>query len=145
MLRRLFGDRDGTAAVEAAIFIPIFLMFTIGITDFGTGMFLWMRINSATQAGAAYAIVNKCGSSCLDTIKTVMNEAAGDASFCSDATCIASMAACPAADGDPDPAATTCITVSTTYTFSPLLPYTAYAWAQSSGVSSTASATVRIQ
>jgi Flp pilus assembly protein TadG len=145
MFRSLFGNRDGTAAVEAAIFVPIFLMFALGITDLGTGMFVWTRINSATQAGAAYAITNKCGSSCLANIKTVMNEAAGDASFCNDATCAASMAACPAADGDPNPASTTCITVSATYTYSPFLPYTAYAWTQSSGVSSTATATVRIQ
>ena len=145
MLHRLFRNRDGTAAIEAAIFTPIFLMFVLGITDLGTGMFVWMQINAATQAGAAYAIVNKCASSCLSPIKTAMNEAAGYASFCTDATCAASMAACPAADGDPDPPTTTCITVSATYTYSPIIPYAAYAWAQSSGVSSTATSTARIQ
>jgi Flp pilus assembly protein TadG len=32
-IRRLFGNRDGTAAVEAAISAPIFLILTLGVAD----------------------------------------------------------------------------------------------------------------
>ena len=129
--RCLFGDHDGSAAVEAAIFVPIFVLLTLGITDLGTGMYVRMAANSAAQAGAAYAIVNKCGSSCLSNIQTAMNDATGNASFCSGTVCGASMGAC-AAD-----AATTCIVISVSYPFIPLLPQPVYSWAESMTVSST--------
>ena len=134
--RCLIGNRDGSAAVEAAIFMPIFVLLTLGITDLGTGMYVRMAANSAAQAGAAYAIVNKCGLSCLSNIQTAMNDATGNASFCSGTVCSASMGAC-AAD-----ASTTCIVISVSYPFAPLLPQAVYLWAQSMTVSSTV--TVRI-
>jgi Flp pilus assembly protein TadG len=143
MFRRLFRTNDGTAAVEAAIFAPIFLLFVVGITDLGTGMFVWMRVNSATQAGAAYAVVNKCATSCLDSIKAAMNDAAADATFCNGTVCSATMGQCPAAENDPDPTHTNCIIVSTNYSYTPFLPYAAYSWVQASTVSYTS--TVRIQ
>lgn len=142
MFRRLFRAKDGTAAVEAAIFTPIFLLMTLGITDVGTGMSGRMRVNAATQAGLAYAIVNKCATSCLDAIKTAMNDAAADPSFCSGTVCSASMGACAAANGDPNPATTTCITVSANYSFTPFLASAVYSWAQLTTVSYRA--TVRI-
>ena len=49
-LVQLARNTDATAAVEAAIFLPIFLLFTIGITDLGSGMFLRTQINAATQS-----------------------------------------------------------------------------------------------
>lgn len=143
MLRRLLRANDGIAAVEAAIFTPVYLLLTLGITDLGTGMVVRMRVNAATQAGAAYAIVNKCATSCLSAIKTAMNDAANDPAFCTNTVCTATIGACPAANGDPNPASTSCITVSTSYTFTPLLPYAVYSWAQSLTESSTT--TARIQ
>jgi len=135
-LRRLFGNREGTAIVEAAIFAPIFLLMMLGITDLGTGMFVRMQVNAGTQAGAAYAIVNKCASACLANIKAAINDATGNPAFCNSNSCTASLEPC-AAD-----ASTTCIVVSLSYTFSPLLPDVLYSWAQTMSFSNTA--TIRI-
>ena len=152
-LRRLFRSTTGTAAVEAAIFAPIFLIMTLGITDLGSGMFVRMSVNAATQAGAAYAVIKSsctptppattctpvCASlstACLGGIKTAMNEATGVSSFCTGSVCTASITSC--ADGSPK-----CITVSAHYSFSPILPNALYAWAQSMTVPSTV--TIRVQ
>jgi hypothetical protein len=143
MIRRLFRCTRGTAAVEAAIFAPIFLAFTLGVTDLGSGMFVRMTANAAAQAGAAYAVIHSgsvCSSmsaACLSGIKTAMNDAAGNPSFCTGAVCTASFVACA------DPNGGTCFVVRANYSYSPILPNAALAWAQPSTISSTA--TVRIQ
>jgi hypothetical protein len=113
-----------------------------------------MSVNAATQAGALYAVVNSgkgkaCEvttampaawvnqSSCVAAIKAVMNDATGDPPFCTGTVCgTPSIGACD------DLASATCITVSTSYPYSPLLPDAAYSWAQSTTVTSTS--TVRI-
>jgi Flp pilus assembly protein TadG len=142
IIRRLLRCTRATAAVEAAIFAPIFLLFTLGITDLGSGMFKRMLVNAATQAGAIYAVAHSgsgsaCASmtsACLTGIKAAMNDASGDPSFCTGTVCTASMAAC--ADG---PA---CIIVSASWEYAPFLPDVLYSWAQLLAVSYTT--TVRI-
>ncbi len=142
-LRRLLHCRRATAAVEAAIFAPIFLLFTLGITDLGTRMFAFMQINAATQAGAIYVIGHLGAGSvcetltpaCLAGIKAAMNDAIGESSFCTGSVCTASMGAC--ADGSP-----ACIIVEATYPYTPILLDAVYTWAQSVTVHGTA--TVRI-
>jgi hypothetical protein len=87
---------------------------TLGVTDLGSGMFVRTQINAATQAGAIYAVINSCGTNCASSIKTVMNDAAGDSSFCSKATCTATIT---------QPCTTPCtVTVSANYPFTPILP-----------------------
>jgi hypothetical protein len=142
-LRRFLGCTRATAAVEAAIFLPIFLTFTLGITDLGSGMFVRMTANAAAQAGAAYVVKNASSgcasltSACLSGIKTAMNDATGNPSFCTGSVCTASITS-------PCTAGSVCvITVSANYPFSPILPNALYSWAQSMTVSSTA--TIRIQ
>jgi Flp pilus assembly protein TadG len=143
IFRRLYRNSDATAAVEAAIFAPIFLTLTLGITDLGAGMFVRMTVNAATQAGAAYAVKHSCASTCLNGIKTAMNDATGNPAFCTGITgivCTASMAPdpCPAVAG------TVCvITVTANYPYSPILPDAVYSWATSTTVSFTT--TIRIQ
>ena len=146
-LYRFARNSVGTAAVETAIFAPIFLVFTLGITDVGAGMFVKMTVNAATQAGAAYAVINYysgsppvCASmtaTCLSNIKTAMNDATGDPSFCSAATCSASFTSCGDAYGG------ICFAVSANYPYTPMLPDPAYRWASAQTYSSTV--TVRIQ
>ena len=86
-LSRFFGCTTATAAVEAAIFAPIFLTLTLGVTDLGSGMFVQMQVNAAAQAGASYAVINYgsvCASlttTCLNGIKAAINDAAGNPSF----------------------------------------------------------------
>jgi Flp pilus assembly protein TadG len=139
-LRRLFKCVTGSVAVETAIFVPIFLVMTLGIADLGAGMFVRMGANAAAQAGAAYAVINSCASSCISGIKGAMNDASGNPSFCtsSGSVCTAKMSPLTCAPG------LVCfITVSAAYPYSPILPDSVYSWAKSMTVSSTV--TVRIQ
>jgi Flp pilus assembly protein TadG len=137
---RLLKSTDATAAVEAAIFAPIFLLLTIGITDVGSGMFVRMHTNAVAQAGATYAVVN-CTSAnwttCQSSVYMAMDDAAGNASFCTGVTCSANFTACA------DPNGGTCFTVTANYQYSPILPSVLYSWAQSASYSSTV--TVRVQ
>lgn len=137
----IYRDRNGSAAVEAAIFLPIFMLLTFGITDLGSQMFVRQQINAAAQAGATYAVINSVGAcatltgTCLSGIKGAMNDATGNSSFCTDSDCDASITGCT--DGSPK-----CITVTASYALSPILPSALYSWATSLTISYTV--TVRI-
>jgi Flp pilus assembly protein TadG len=60
-MRHFLFCARGAAAVEAAIFAPLFVLFMVGITDLGAGMFVRMTANAAAQAGAAYSHAFNCG------------------------------------------------------------------------------------
>ena len=149
-LRRFLRSSDATAAVEGAIFAPIFVIFTLGITDLGVGTFVGMQVNAAAQAGAAYAVINSsctptpctpiCASltaTCISDIQTAMDNATGNLSFCTaSSACQVFFNACA------DPNGGICFIVTASYRYSPILPGL-YSWAVSQTYSSTA--TVRIQ
>ena len=150
MFKRLFRCTRATAAVETAIFAPIYLMLTLGVTDLGTGIFVRMSVNAATQSGALYAAKGTlCGvtttsppawvnpSGCVAAIKAVMNDATGNSSFCTGSVC-----GTPSIGPCTYMASTTCVSVSASYLYVPLLPDATYSWAQSMTVISTS--TVRI-
>src|SRR5256885_14354576 len=103
LLKRILCCTRATAAVEAAIFAPFFLLFTLGIADLGSAMYTRMAANAATQAGAIYAIVH-CSTStaaaCLSGIEPAMNEATAGSSVCTGTGWLASITAC--ADGSPE-------------------------------------------
>jgi Flp pilus assembly protein TadG len=145
ILRRLFRCETATAAVEAAIFAPFFLILTIGVTDLGSGMFLHMTLNAATQAGAAYAVINPgstCNtesSACKSNIWAAMNDASGGLLSCSDSTCPVSFATC----ADPDGGICWTISVDYTPTYWPMLPANLYSWA-TSGQTLSSQTTVRV-
>ena len=142
MLRQFRRNPNGTAAVETAIFAPLFLVMMLGVTDLGAGMFVKMTANAASQAGAAFAVINTnstCTSltgACLSGIKTAMNDAANNSSFCTGTVCLASIGTC--ADGS-----TKCISVTANYPYTPILPDAVYAWGKTQTYSSTV--TIRIQ
>ena len=143
MLKQLCRNSDGTAAVETAIFAPLFLVMMLGVTDLGAGMFVKMTANAAAQAGAAYAAINTSSTcmtltaACLSAIETTMNNAAPNTPpFCTIATCLATIGEC--ADSSPK-----CISVTADYPYSPILPDAAYTWASAQEYSSTI--TLRIQ
>src|SRR6516225_3399367 len=126
--RRLLRCTRATAAVEAAIFAPIFQLMTIGVTDLGSGMFLRMTLNAATQAGADYAVINSgtCDSGgCTSEIWTAMQDASGGLLSCTAATCPVSFAQCT------DPNGGICWTIAANYTPAnwPILPAPLYSWA----------------
>src|SRR4051812_20911580 len=113
-MKRTLKCTAGTAAVEAAIFMPIFFLFILGITDLGASMFVRTQINAAAQSGAMAPILNssrlggKCAgivavspetpvitADCLNVIKAAMNDAIGnndpDHPFCTGAVCTAEL------------------------------------------------------
>jgi Flp pilus assembly protein TadG len=130
MIRKFARNTDGAVLAETVIFTPIFLILTLGITDLGAGMFVKMTVNAAAQAGAEYA-ANKCTSLCLAEIETAMNNAVGDSSFCTPATCTALYTACP------DPNGGTCFTVTATDPYTPILGDAMYSWGSTQNFSST--------
>jgi len=149
MIKRLLHNKRGSAAVELALFAPLGMLLTVGMTDLGTGMYLRMTMNATTQAGAIYGVVNfgappaTCATlttSCSDGIEAAMNDAAADSSFCtSHATCTPSIAPCT------DDSATTCVTVTAAYPYTPLLPLTSMVFPMSWGASGTITATSTIR
>jgi Flp pilus assembly protein TadG len=144
LLRRLLKSTDATAAVEAAIFAPIFLVMMLGITDLGAGMFVRMQVNAAAQAGAAYAVINSrstcktLSATCLSDIRTAMNDATGNPSYCTNTTCTALFTPCADANGG------ICFTITANYSYAPILPAAAYTWAVSPQTNSS-TVTVRTQ
>jgi Flp pilus assembly protein TadG len=143
-LHRFTRNSLGSVAVETAIFAPVFLVMTLGITDLGTQMFVQMQANAAAQAGAAYAVINSgstcktLSATCLSGIQTAMNDATANSSYCTSTTCIASFTSCADANGG------TCFTITANYSYTPILPDAAYTWAGSPQTNSS-TVTVRIQ
>jgi Flp pilus assembly protein TadG len=73
---RFMRNNTGAALLEAAIALPFFLILTVGIVDLGRGMYCAMSVNAASQAGAAYAVLNKgatSGSSLLNAAADNLN------------------------------------------------------------------------
>ena len=134
-------NTEAAAAVEAAIFMPIFMLLTFGISDLGSAMFVRQQANAAAQAGAMYAVMNTgsicatLSSGCQSGIQTAMNDAVGSLTFCTGSVCTASITGC--ADGSPK-----CISVAVNSPWTPILPSSLYTWAQAMTVSYTA--TIRI-
>jgi hypothetical protein len=146
-LRRLYRCTTATAAIEAAIFAPIFMALTLGVTDIGSGVFVRMTVNAATQSGASYAVSKSSGvctsmtAACLNGIKTAMNDVASDSSFCTKAACAATFTSCA------DPKGGMCFTVTANYPFTPILAVTSgfysHSWTNNQTLSWTT--TVRVQ
>ncbi|WP_019904580.1 TadE/TadG family type IV pilus assembly protein [Methylobacterium sp. 77] len=55
---RLSRARDGLAAVEFALIMPVFLLITVAIVDIGHAFYMKLRIVNATTAAALYAQMN---------------------------------------------------------------------------------------
>jgi Flp pilus assembly protein TadG len=75
LIRTMFARDDGVAAIEAAFIIPIFLVLTMGIADFGMGMFEAIELNAAAQAGAIDVVFNNGATS---GAQPIMKQAADD-------------------------------------------------------------------
>ena len=137
ILHQFLHCTRASAAVEAAIFLPFFMLLTFGITDLGFAMFARQQANAAAQAGAAYAIVNSgsiCATSttaCIMGIRAAMNNAVGSSTFCNGTVCAPLITPC--ADGSPK-----CVSVTASYPLIPILPSAAYSWARTMTISYTA-------
>jgi Flp pilus assembly protein TadG len=79
MQRRHFLSRDdGGAAIEMGIVFPFLMMLTTGLVDLGVEMMTQMAVNNASQAGAAYAVMNPADATSGGSgISAAMNAASG--------------------------------------------------------------------
>ena len=57
-LRRLRRHSSGVAAVEFALIAPVLAGILLPMVDFGIGAYEKMRVESAAEAGAQYALAN---------------------------------------------------------------------------------------
>lgn len=55
---RIFKNREGNAAIETALLLPVLILLGAGVGDFGYGVYDHMRLVSAVRAGAQYALKN---------------------------------------------------------------------------------------
>ena len=98
----LLRNERGAALIEAAIALPFFLILMVGIVDLATAMYYVMSVNAATQAGAAYAVLNKGATSG----SSLLNAAADNLNVFPDVTQSVSLGV---------------VTVTATYPFTPLM------------------------
>lgn len=59
ILTRLLGARSGASAVETALLLPIFLLFLLGICEFGRMLWTQSALQYAVEAAARCATINK--------------------------------------------------------------------------------------
>ena len=56
-MKRLRGEK-GTALLEAAITVPIILLISVGIFEFGRAYQTWQVLTNAAREGARVAVIN---------------------------------------------------------------------------------------
>jgi hypothetical protein len=52
-------DQEGTALVEFALVLPLFLVLVIGMVDFGKGFNYWINQTHIANQGARFAVVDR--------------------------------------------------------------------------------------
>ncbi|HYH21425.1 MAG TPA: TadE/TadG family type IV pilus assembly protein [Azospirillum sp.] len=57
-MRRLLGDRRGSAAVEFAVILPVFLMIFLGIFEFAGYMWVRNTVQFGAEEAARFAMAN---------------------------------------------------------------------------------------
>ena len=62
-------ERDGNAAIEFALLLPVFLLMLLGIVEFGRVLWTQSSLQHAVEAAARYAAINypTCGSTSQTT------------------------------------------------------------------------------
>jgi Flp pilus assembly protein TadG len=65
----IWQERKGTAAVEFAFLLPVFLLMLLGIIEFGRLLWTQSSLQNAVEAAARYAAINypTCGSTSQTT------------------------------------------------------------------------------
>jgi Flp pilus assembly pilin Flp len=71
MLRR---EKEGVAAVEFAVIVPLLLIMAVGMVDLGMGLYDNMQTQNAAQAGADYALIHLTAWN-KDAVKTAIKNA----------------------------------------------------------------------
>lgn len=65
-MKRIRGER-GTALVEAAMTIPILLLISVGIFEFGRAYQTWQILTNAAREGARIAVLPNAATSAVET------------------------------------------------------------------------------
>ena len=104
-MHKLLQNDRGAALIEAAMAVPFFLILLVGIVDLGTGAYEAMAVNAAAQAGATYAVLNNAATS---GDQNLLNAAADNAII------VQTLPGCVDGSGG------LCVSVTATYTFTPL-------------------------
>jgi Flp pilus assembly protein TadG len=52
---KLAGNTDGAAAIEFALLVPMLIVLVICTADLGFGIYRYMQVENAAQAGVTYA------------------------------------------------------------------------------------------
>ncbi len=92
-------NRRGTALVEMALVLPIFVMITLGIIEFGRAMMIGQLITNSAREGARLGIIS--GSSNSDVTSSVQDFMLGAANI--SASDLAITITVTPAPGNPDP------------------------------------------
>jgi Flp pilus assembly protein TadG len=61
------GER-GTAILEMALALPVFLLFTIGLFDFGRAIFIRNALSNAARDAARFASVDPTNATCVKSV-----------------------------------------------------------------------------
>lgn len=67
---RIVGADRGSAAIEFGLVAPILVAMLLGILDFGIGFWDQLQVNTAAQAGAAYAVTTGFNSTAISNAVT---------------------------------------------------------------------------
>lgn len=131
LVKRLWRDRAGVAAVELGLIAPVLAALLIPMIDLGVGAFDKMRVQNAAAAGAQWALANPTTYS-----GTSIQTAAQSASSFGTGVSVSSGQTCNCLSGNTLGAAvgcaTTCadgstpgtfVSVTTTYSYSLLFSY----------------------
>ena len=73
--RRLARDRRGTALIETALTLPLMLLVSVGIFEFGRAYQTWQVLTNAAREGARIAVLPGTGDGDISTrIKTYLTD-----------------------------------------------------------------------
>jgi Flp pilus assembly protein TadG len=73
-MRRRIRNQRGAALLEAAITIPIILLISVGIFEFGRAYQTWQVLTNAAREGARIAIINgNTDDNVRDTVRNYMS------------------------------------------------------------------------
>jgi len=124
-------EKQGVAAIEFAVIVPMLLIMSVGLADLGMGLYDDMQTQNAAQAGADYALIHLTAWN-KDAIKTAIKNASS-LSGISASPDPYSFCGCPGTGGVTQVNCTTgtctgvsigCyIRTSATYTYNTILPY----------------------
>ena len=113
----------GQSLVELALILPVFLILTLAVVDFGMALRAYVTVTNAAREGARYAVVDCDSSSDITSIKSKVVDSSSGLLTAADV----SLDADSSSSGNQDctstlPAAGGSIKVSATYTYNLITP-----------------------